>query len=77
MQEVEHILRQKFNIEVAAAGVDDKMKIFITDEKFLKDVTPFLSEKLNLHPSAFELKFIEEIPKNSSGKIIYSDLEKI
>ena len=77
LQEVEHILRQKFNIEVAATGIDDKMKIFITDEKFLKDVVPFLSEKLNLHPSAFEVKFIAEIPKNSSGKVIYSELEKI
>lgn len=75
LQEVEHILRQKFNIEVAAAGVDDKMKIFITDEKFLKDIAPFLSEKLNLHPSAFAVKFISELPMNSSGKIIYSTLE--
>lgn len=77
LQEVEHILRQKFNIEVACTGVDDKMKIFITDEKFLKEVTPFLSEKLNLHPAAFSVEFISEIPKNSSGKIIYSELEKI
>lgn len=75
LQEVEHILRQKFNIEVACTGVDDKMKIFITDEKFLKGVAPFLSEKLNLHPAAFSVKFIENIPKNSSGKVIYSELE--
>lgn len=77
LQEVEHILRQKFNIEVAASGIDDKMKIFITDENFLKDISPFLSEKLNLHPAAFSVKFIEEIPKNSSGKIIYKDLENL
>lgn len=77
LQEVEHILRQKFNIEVAATGVDDKMKIFVTDENFLKDIAPFLSEKLNLHPAAFSVKFIAEIPKNSSGKVIYSELEKV
>lgn len=75
LQEVEHILRQKFNVEVAATGVDDKMKIFITDEKFLKEIAPYLSEKLNLHPAAFDVKFILEIPKNSSGKVIYSELE--
>ena len=34
-------------------------------EKFLKEVTPFLSEKLNLHPAAFSVKFAENIPKNS------------
>ena len=77
LQEVEHILRQKFNVEVAAAGVEDKMKIFITDENFLKEIAPYLSEKLNLHPAAFEVKFVSEIPKNSSGKVIYSELEKV
>ena len=75
LQEVEHILRQKFDIEVACTGIDDKMKIFITEEKFVKDIAPFLSEKLNLHPSAFKVKCIKEIPKNSSGKIIYSELD--
>ena len=76
LQEVEHIVRQKFNVETACSGVDDKMKIFITDEKFVKDIAPFLSEKLNLHPSAFKVKFIKDIPKNSSGKTIYGKLEK-
>ena len=76
LQEVEHIIRQKFNVEVAAAGIDDKMKIFVTDENFVEKISPYLSEKLNLHPSAFEVKFINNIPKNSSGKIIYKDLEK-
>ena len=77
LQKVEHIIRQKFNIENACTGIDDKMKIFITDEKFLKNVVPFLSEKLNLHPVAFAVKFISEIPKNSSGKTIYKELEDL
>lgn len=82
LQEVEHILREEFRglreeFEVACTGIDDKMKIFITDENFLKDVAPFLSEKLNLHPAAFAVKFITEIPKNSSGKVIYKDLESL
>ena len=74
LQEVEHIIRQEFEIEVAAAGKDDQMQIFITDEKFVEKIVPFLSEKLNLHPSAFKVKLIETIPKNSSGKIVYSAL---
>lgn len=77
LQEVEHIIRQHFDIaEVACSGVDDKMIVFITEEKFLNEIVPYLSKKLNLHPTAFEVKVIANIPKNSSGKIIYSELEK-
>ena len=76
LQEVEHILRQHFDItEIACSGVDDKMIVFITEEKFLNEIVPYLSKKLNLHPAAFEVKVIANIPKNSSGKIIYSELE--
>lgn len=74
LQEVEHLLYEKFHIEVACAGVDDKMYIFVTEEE--SDIVKYLSEKLNLHSSAFNVKVIEEIPKNSSGKIIYKELEK-
>ena len=76
LQEVEHILRQHFDItEIACSGVDDKMIVFITEEKFLNEIVPYLSKKLNLHPAAFEVNVIANIPKNSSGKIIYSELE--
>ena len=72
LQEVEHILKQKFNLEeVACTGVDDEMKIFLTDDKIVEKIVPYVSEKLNLHPSAFVVKVIDGIPKNSSGKILY------
>ena len=37
----------------------------------------FLSEKLNLHSQAFQVKYIAEIPTNSSGKVVYKKLEKM
>ena len=76
LQEVEHILRQNFNLaEFAVTGVDDKMSVFVTEEILIDKIAPYLAEKLNLHPSAFNVKYLEEIPKNSSGKVIYSALE--
>lgn len=74
LQEVEHIIRQKFDIEVACAGIDDKLSAFITDKNLIEETAHFLSEKLKIHPSAFEVKFIQSIPKNSAGKIIYHEL---
>lgn len=77
LQEVEHILKKKFDLEeIACTGVDDKMKIFITGTNFAEKIVPYISEKLNLHPSAFVLKVISNIPKNSSGKIIYSKIDE-
>jgi acyl-coenzyme A synthetase/AMP-(fatty) acid ligase len=77
LQEVEHILRQKFGIiELACAGRDDKLYVFLAEKHHADEVIPYLSEKLSLHPSAFAVKIIAKIPKNAAGKIIYRELEQ-
>ncbi len=77
LQEVEHILRQHFGeIEVACAGIDDNLYIFVTQEELVPEIVPFLSAKLGLHHSAFTARCIAEIPKNASGKTVYRDLEQ-
>ena len=77
LQEVEHILRQHFGeIEVACAGMDDKLYIFVTQEELVPEIVPFLSAKLGLHHSAFTARCIAEIPKNASGKTVYRELER-
>ena len=77
LQEVEHILRQHFGeIEIACAGIDDNLYIFVTQEELVPEIVPFLSAKLGLHHSAFTARCIAEIPKNASGKTVYRDLEQ-
>ena len=77
LQEVEHILRQHFGeIEVACAGVDDHLYVFVTQEHLVSEIAPFLSAKLGLHHSAFTAQCIASIPKNASGKTIYRELEQ-
>ena len=77
LQEVEHILRQHFGeIEVACAGVDDHLYIFVTQEALVPAIVPFLSAKLGLHHTALTAKYIAEIPKNASGKTVYRELEQ-
>ena len=77
LQEVEHILRQHFGeIEVACAGVDDHLYVFVTQEHLASEIVPFLSAKLGLHHSAFTAKCIPYIPKNASGKTVYRELEQ-
>ena len=77
LQEAEHLLRRRFgDIEVACAGVDDHLYVFVTQEEIVPEVVPFLSGKLGVHHSAFTAKCIDVIPKNPSGKTVYRALEQ-
>lgn len=77
LDETERLIKAQFGIsDCACAGIDDKMKIYLTtvDEKIGADVKSFISKKTGLNSSAFEVFIIDEIPKNDSGKILYSKL---
>lgn len=63
--------------DVACAGNDDNMKIFVADQTMVEDVQAYVSTKTGINPRAFEVIFINRIPKNSSGKTIYSKLPAI
>lgn len=58
----------------ACVGRDDKMIVYVTDESVCSSVKTLLSEKTGLNNRAFEIRCIPEIPKNSSGKVQYSQL---
>jgi len=58
----------------ACVGIDDKMLIYITDSSKADQIRNLLSEKTGLNSRAFEVRVIEEIPKNTSGKVLYSNL---
>ena len=60
--------------DCACAGIDDKMLIFITQKNLIQDVRRFVSSKTGINPKAFKVIAVDNIPKNSSGKTIYSKL---
>ena len=60
--------------DVACTGKDDNMKIYVADSSKVSDVRIFVSTKTGINQRAFEVIYIEKIPKNSSGKTIYSQL---
>lgn len=75
LEEVEQIIKNNFNdLEVACVGKDDKMVVYITKDR-INDIKNLLLSVLKIHFSAFDIKLINNIPRNSSGKIIYKDLE--
>ncbi len=76
LDEVDRMIKGEFGVEVASAGVDDHMYIFVTDEKMVEPVRDFVINKTKLNPTAFKMIVIDEIPKNDSGKTLYKELTK-
>lgn len=76
LDEMDSLIKGKYAIEVACAGVDDHLHIFLTDESLSGEVRDYVSKITKLNPVAFQTIVIDEIPKNDSGKIKYTELEK-
>lgn len=76
LDEIDRLIKAEFDIEVASAGVDDHMYIFVTDEKIAEAVRDFVIDKTKLNPAAFRTLVIDEIPKNDAGKTLYKELTK-
>lgn len=76
LDECENLLKEKFNLtELACTGNDFKICIYLKDGSLKDQATSFLANLTHLHPSAFTVKIVEDIPKNSSGKVLYQALE--
>ena len=76
LDEIDQLIKGAFEIEVASAGVDDHLYIFVTDESKAAPVRDFVIEKTKLNPAAFRTIVIDEIPKNDAGKTLYKELTK-
>ena len=74
LDEIDRLIKGKFNIEAASTGVDDHMYIFVTNEKDAVSVREFVITKTKLNPAAFQVLVIDEIPKNEAGKTLYKEL---
>lgn len=75
LDETERLIKGAFpGIDCACGGVDDKMKVFIIDQEQVQAVRDFVAEKTHLNFTAFDVQYLASIPKNASGKTLYSKL---
>ncbi len=73
LDEIENHIKNN-EIECACTGLDDKLKVFITDISSEQKVKNVL-KKLKIQKSAFKILTTQILPKNSSGKVLYSKLK--
>ncbi|MCC8066313.1 MAG: AMP-binding protein, partial [Clostridiales bacterium] len=75
LDEIDRLVKTAFDgIDCASTGVDDRMKTFITDETQIDRVRQYLSATTHLSESAFDVRYLAEIPKNEAGKTLYKML---
>jgi len=74
LDETERLLKNLMP-DCACTGTDDRMVIYITEQNRIDEVKKYISTKTGINHSAFMVKHIDMIPKNTSGKTIYSKLE--
>lgn len=63
-----------FGVECACIGRENFINIFIVNSEFENLTKELLFNNLGIHFTLFEIRVIKKIPKNSSGKILYSRL---
>ena len=71
LDESEHMIKD-LGIDCACSGFDDHMVIYVTQPGIENEVRQLMAIKTGIHNSAFSVKYIDEIPKNESGKTRYS-----
>jgi acyl-coenzyme A synthetase/AMP-(fatty) acid ligase len=76
LDEMENLLTNIIT-DCACTGSNDNLSVFITDKTRVVEIKNFISFKTGIHPSAFSVKYCNEIPKNTVGKINYSMLESL
>lgn len=75
LDELETILKKEYDTtNIACAGKDDNLRIFIVDEALKQPVSLTASDILGISPKLCKTVVIDEVPKNSSGKTLYGQL---
>ena len=78
LDEIQTLLQEHFKTpDIACVGTDDHLVAFITKESLLQNVKDYLAEITKLNPKAFEVRFIKELPRNTSGKLQYKVLNEL
>jgi long-chain acyl-CoA synthetase len=73
LDEVEKLVINEFHIDCACTGNDTRMIVLVIRDDLLQDVSDFIIKKTGLFHQAFNVVFVEKIPRNETGKVIFYD----
>ena len=78
LDEIERLLKNHFEVDCAATGIDNELRIWYVKENQLdeNEMKSFLWETTNISERNMKFQVIKSIPRNSSGKTIYKEIEE-
>ena len=78
LDETEGLLNKE-GFRCVCGGRDDLLRIYMESScgKSAEEAIAYISGKVGLNRSAFDVVMIDEIPRNDSGKVLYSKLEEL
>lgn len=74
LDECENIIKAAFDVECACVGNDECMDIYVTTQQEHDKIKRYIADKTNINSSAFQVHYLEKLPRNEAGKILYSKL---
>ena len=74
LDDCERIINNQFNVLSACTGDDAFLNVFITESDKAEEIHRYLSDKLKLNLRLIKVFVVDSIPRNSSGKIQYKNL---
>lgn len=73
LDDIENIVKEKFDISVAASGQDDHLVIYIETDN-IDEIRKYVSQTIHVSHLQIKVIKIDKIPRSDSGKIQYSQL---
>jgi long-chain acyl-CoA synthetase len=73
LDEIEQLITED-GYDCACSGEDNKLVIYLTKSKEIENIKSYISTKMKIHPSGIDVRYINKVPRNESGKILYSEL---
>jgi len=75
LNEVEQLIRTA-GYECTCAGTDDNLKIYVVKLDDEDRIRSYIAERTGINKAGFTVVDIKEIPRNESGKVLYSALDQ-
>ncbi|MBE5884334.1 MAG: o-succinylbenzoate--CoA ligase [Lachnospiraceae bacterium] len=75
LDECENIIKSAFDVECACVGDDTCMRIYVNTETAHDEIKRYIADKTNINSAAFQVCYVEQLPRNEAGKILYSKLQ--
>ena len=73
LDELESFINDK-GFACVCSGIDDNLKIYTTDSSNINKIHALISKNRLVHLSSYSINLIAIIPRNQSGKVMYSEL---